>query len=97
MPVEEASGQAEELTLLAEMAAEESDEDTWTEVGTGLDALEKAIEKLDSQFLLSGDADDHGAVLDGHFVSVLEIPLDRATQSDVERGAGPETEFQLGP
>jgi peptide chain release factor 2 len=66
VPVEDASGQVEELTLLAEMAAEESDDDTWGEVGTGLDTLEKAIEKLDSQFLLSGDADDHGAVLEIH-------------------------------
>ena len=49
VPVEEASEQAEELTLLAEMAAEESDDDTWGEVATGLDALEKAIEKLKGQ------------------------------------------------
>jgi peptide chain release factor 2 len=66
VPVDEAADKAEELALLAEMAAEEADEDAWREVGTGLDKLDLAIEKLDSQFLLSGDADDHGAVLEIH-------------------------------
>ena len=56
----------EELTLLAEMAAEEDDADTWTEVGSGLDNLEKQVEKIDFQFLLSGEEDSRGAVLEIH-------------------------------
>ena len=66
VPLEEAAGKVEELALLAEMAGEENDEDTWSEVGSGLVSLEKSIDKLDFQFLLSDEDDERGAVLEIH-------------------------------
>jgi peptide chain release factor 2 len=66
VPLEKATEQTEELSLLAEMAMEEDDPDTAAEVGEGLDTLEKLLEKLDFQFLLSGDDDSRGAVVEIH-------------------------------
>ena len=51
---------------LYEMAQEESDEETAAEVAEGVEKLEKAIDKLDFQFLLSGEEDERGAVLEIH-------------------------------
>jgi len=48
------------------MAGEEDDSDTWDEVGSGLEVLEESIDKLDFQFLLSGEEDERGAVLEIH-------------------------------
>jgi len=66
VPLEKATEQVEELELLAEMAREEDDPETAAEVRTGLDSLEKALEKLDFQFLLSGEDDSRGAVVEIH-------------------------------
>ena len=66
MPVTEAFELAEELQLMAEMAQEEADAEAAGEVSSGVDNLEKAIDKLDFQFLLSGEDDERGAVLEIH-------------------------------
>jgi peptide chain release factor 2 len=66
VPVEDAVEMGEELQLMAEMARDEKDEDTAAEVAVGVDKLEKAVEKLDFQFLLSGEDDARGAVLEIH-------------------------------
>lgn len=65
-PLTNAASLGEELVLMAEMAQEESDEDAAAEVAAGVDKLEAAIEKLDFQFLLSGEDDDRGAVIEIH-------------------------------
>ena len=66
VPLIEASDLGEELLLMAEMAREEKDEDAALEVGNSVGKLEKAVEKLDFQFLLSGENDERGAVLEIH-------------------------------
>ncbi len=66
VPLSNAAEKAEELQLLAEMMQEEGEEDTADEVSGGVAELERAIEKLDSQFLLSGEDDERGAVLEIH-------------------------------
>ena len=66
VPLTETVAQAEELQLLAEMAAEEDDEAAGREVAEGVADLEQAVEKLDFQFLLSGEDDERGAVLEIH-------------------------------
>jgi len=48
------------------MAQEENDPDTAAEVKEGLLLLEKSLEKLDFQFLLSGEDDSRGAVVEIH-------------------------------
>jgi peptide chain release factor 2 len=65
-PLGKAVDQAEELQLMAEMVQEEEDEDTRSEVQAGTKDLEDVIEKLDFQFLLSGEEDERGAVLEIH-------------------------------
>ncbi len=66
VPLGEAGDQIEELELLAEMAQEEHDPETEAEVKEGVSALEKHLEKLDFQFLLSGEDDSRGAVVEIH-------------------------------
>jgi len=63
-PLTATAEQAGELRLMAEMVAEEEDEETAAEVASGLADLERAVEKLDFQFLLSGEDDERGAVLE---------------------------------
>ena len=65
-PLDNAAVKGEELQLLAEMMREEGDEDSAGEIAGGVDDLERAIEKLDSQFLLSGEDDERGAVVEIH-------------------------------
>ena len=65
-PVDSAEARAEDLTLLAEMAQEENDDETAAEVQSGVDDLNDKIEQLDFQFLLSGEEDGHGAILEIH-------------------------------
>ncbi len=66
VPLEQAVAQGAEIKLLAEMVQEEEDEDSRVEVAEGLDILEASVEKLDFQFLLSGEEDERGAVLEIH-------------------------------
>lgn len=66
VPLHDAMDLGEELLLMAEMAKEEDDEDAAREVEAGASKLEKAVEKLDFQFLLSGEDDERGAVLEIH-------------------------------
>jgi len=66
VPLEKAMELSEELALLAEMAQEEDDPETASEVVEGLKKLEKSLEKLDFQFLLSGEDDSRGAVVEIH-------------------------------
>ncbi|MBM4131805.1 peptide chain release factor 2, partial [bacterium] len=65
-PLGAAVAKAADLQVLAELAQEAGDEDTAAEVATGVAELERAIEKIDFQFLLSGEADERGAVLEIH-------------------------------
>jgi len=65
-PVDEADAKLEELGVLAELAEEEEDPATAEEVARGVDQLEKAVERLDFQFLLNGPEDPRGAVLEIH-------------------------------
>jgi peptide chain release factor 2 len=66
VPLELAVEQGSETKLLAEMVQEEEDEDSRSEVSEGVDNLEAAVEKLDFQFLLSGEEDARGAMLEIH-------------------------------
>ncbi len=66
VPLTETGEQIEELELLAEMAQEENDPETAAEVQDGVLKLEKRLEKLDFQFLLSGEDDSRGAVVEIH-------------------------------
>lgn len=65
-PLGKAIAQAEELQLLAQLAFEEEDEESQTEVRAGLEKLVQSVDKLDFQFLLSGEDDERGAVLEIH-------------------------------
>ncbi len=65
-PLDQACEMADELSLLAELAREENDDETAAEVAAGVEKLEKAIDQLDFQFLLSGEEDERGAVLEIH-------------------------------
>ena len=69
-PLNEASALADDLRILAEMALEEKDEDSAAEVRTQLLGLEKAVEHLDFQFLLSDVDDERAAVSFQHFPDV---------------------------
>ncbi len=66
VPIETAAALADELAVLAELADEEEDEATAAEVALQVKELEKAVDKLDFQFLLSGPDDERGAVLEIH-------------------------------
>ncbi len=66
VPLEETAEQIEELELLAEMAQEENDPETAEEVKKGVQVLDKRLEKLDFQFLLSDEDDNRGAVVEIH-------------------------------
>ena len=65
-PLDEAAAMAGDLRALAELALEEKDSDSAAEVQAQLPALEKAVEQLDFQFLLSDEDDERGAVLEIH-------------------------------
>jgi len=65
-PVAEADAKIEELELLGELAAEEDDEATATEVAAGTRELDRLIGRLDFQFLLNGPEDKRGAILEIH-------------------------------
>ncbi len=66
VPLQQCDEKAEEINLLAEMVLEEEDADSRAEVVSGVAALEKSVDKLDFQFLLSGEDDERGAVLELH-------------------------------
>ncbi|MBK7045901.1 MAG: peptide chain release factor 2 [bacterium] len=65
-PMMAAMARADDLQVFVELAAEAGDEESVAEVGAGVAELEKAVEKIDFQFLLSGEADERGAVLEIH-------------------------------
>ena len=65
-PIAAAEAKAEELVLLAELAAAENDRETIGEVQLGVGELEAMIHKLDFQFLLNGPEDGRGAILEIH-------------------------------
>jgi peptide chain release factor 2 len=56
----------EDLTVLNDLAREEDDEDTATEVGEGLAGLRRALDDLEIRVLLSGDHDSRDAVVTVH-------------------------------
>jgi peptide chain release factor 2 len=66
VPVKAAEEKLDELGLLAELAAEEDDEDTRAEVVRGVATLEDMVARLDFQFLLNGSEDGRGAILEIH-------------------------------
>ncbi len=56
----------EDLTVLDELARSEDDDETAAEVAAGLEALDAVLAELDTQVLLSGEYDDHDAVVTVH-------------------------------
>ena len=52
--------------MLAELAEEADDAQTWTEVAEGAGNLTRALDRLESAFLLSGEDDSRGALLEIH-------------------------------
>ncbi len=66
VPLHDCVEKGEELNLLAEMVMEEEDAESRSEVTSGVMSLTKAVDKLDFQFLLSGEDDHRGAVLEIH-------------------------------
>jgi len=65
-PLEKVSDQAEELTLLWEMAAQENDEETRQEVVASLDSFTGAVEKVELSSLLSGKNDSYDCFFSIH-------------------------------
>jgi peptide chain release factor 2 len=65
-PLDAAAQRGEELAILTDLACEEEDEATLSEVEAGLADLEQRLERLDFQFLLSGEDDGRGAILEIH-------------------------------
>jgi peptide chain release factor 2 len=65
-PVDTAAQRCDELAILTELACEEKDAATLSEVEAGLRDLEQRLERLDFQFLLSGEDDGRGAILEIH-------------------------------
>ena len=65
-PLAEAEQKSEDLAVLAELASEEEDGEAIKEVDSGLTELASRLEKLDFQFLLSGEDDHRGAILEIH-------------------------------
>ncbi len=65
-PLEATTQRCEDLTILAELAGEEDDRETEAEVQSGLRELRAQIQRLEFQFLLSGEDDNRGAILEIH-------------------------------
>jgi len=65
-PLEAATQKCEDLTVLAELAGEEDDSEAEVEVQSGVRELRAQIQRLEFQFLLSGDDDNRGAILEIH-------------------------------
>jgi peptide chain release factor 2 len=65
-PVAAADQTCEDLDVLAELAGEENDPETTAEVVEGIAQLVHSLDRLDSQFLLSGSDDARGALLEIH-------------------------------
>ncbi len=63
---ESAQGRHEELELLFELAEEEDDDQTRSEVASGLLSLTREVESLELAALLSGEYDGHNAILAIH-------------------------------
>jgi len=64
--VAEAASACEDLEVLAELAGEADDAEAAAEVESGLAELERSLDRLESRFLLSGDDDARGALLEIH-------------------------------
>lgn len=62
----EAASACEDLEVLAELAGEADDAEAAAEVESGLAELERSLDRLESRFLLSGDDDARGALLEIH-------------------------------
>ncbi|MBA4377163.1 MAG: peptide chain release factor 2 [Gemmatimonas sp.] len=65
-PVAAAESSAADLGVLAELAQQEQDEGAAAEVRDGVDELVRQLDRLESQFLLSGPDDARGALLEIH-------------------------------
>jgi len=65
-PLDEVQQICDDLEVLAELAQEAGDADTVAEVEVGVSDLNEKLERLDFQFLLSGEDDDRGAILEIH-------------------------------
>jgi peptide chain release factor 2 len=66
VPLEHSMEKVEELSLMAEMVQEEDDPDARADLAGGVGELEQEVAKLDFQFLLSGEEDERGAVVEIH-------------------------------
>jgi peptide chain release factor 2 len=65
-PLDDASRRQEELGVLAELAAEEEDQEAAAEVAAGTAALEDQLSRLQTRILLAGEDDERGAILEIH-------------------------------
>jgi peptide chain release factor 2 len=65
-PVATAEASVADLGVLAELAQQEQDEGAAAEVRDGVDELVRQLDRLESQFLLSGPDDARGALLEIH-------------------------------
>jgi len=65
-PVAAAETSVADLGVLAELAQQEQDEGAAAEVRDGVDELVRQLDRLESQFLLSGPDDARGALLEIH-------------------------------
>jgi len=66
VPLSEASDTATDLQLMAQMMLAEKEADSDGEMASGVADLERVVDKLDTQFLLSDEDDGRGAVLEIH-------------------------------
>jgi peptide chain release factor 2 len=60
------AGRIEDLQVLNELAQSEGDESAAREVSDGVEALRRELEELDERTLLSGEYDDHEAIISLH-------------------------------
>jgi len=65
-PVKQADALCEDLDILAELAGEEEDPDTMAEVAEGVADLSERLDRMETDFLLSGEDDPRGALLEIH-------------------------------
>ena len=63
---EEVDSKRNELSLLLDLANEEKDDETFAEVSSGLEKLEKAIDEMELRRMLGAEDDSNNAILTIH-------------------------------
>ena len=65
-PIASIEALCDDLDVLAELVGEQDDAETLVEIDDGLLKLARSLDRLESQFLLSGPDDARGALLEIH-------------------------------